>query len=71
MTRAQIRRAAWQAKDRVEWIDTHVTTRKPGDQRRLEDYLSDLHKLMLKIIEAPLREPQEVQARRDESPCES
>jgi len=57
MTRAQIRRTAWDAHEWIEWLNTHVVARSVKDNKRLESYLRDLNKAMLKIIDAPVRDP--------------
>jgi hypothetical protein len=60
LTHAQIRHTAWTAHDQIEWLDRHVQARSTKDNRKLEDILTDLHKKLMRIIDAPLRdEPDE------------
>lgn len=54
MTRAQIRRLAYQSLEHIDWLNKHVTARKGTSWRQLESVLRDLEKTMLKIIEAPI-----------------
>lgn len=35
----------------------HIQSRRSRDSKRLEDVLKDLRKLMLRIVDAPLRDP--------------
>ena len=57
MTRNQIRHTAFKALDVVEWLDTHAKSRLLKDSKLLEERLSDLQKMLLKIIDAPLKAP--------------
>lgn len=71
MTRAQIRYTAHKALERVEWIDRHVKARNVKDSKRLEAYLLDLSKYMLKIIDAPIRDEKPTQESQSQDASES
>lgn len=67
MTRAEIRRAAHTILIKVEWLNTHATTRIPRERRVLDFCLRDIEKMALKIVDAPIRAGA-VQAKCDRSP---
>jgi hypothetical protein len=57
MTRAEIRRAAHTIIERTEWLNKNATTRRPSESRTLEFVLTDIERLALKIVDAPVKPP--------------
>lgn len=57
MRASHLRRLAQELLSNLEWIDRHVSARRPGDGERLMFALADMEKVLLKMIGAPLREP--------------
>lgn len=56
MTNSQLRYLAHKVLDHLEWINRHATTRQDKHRAKLEGTLRDIEKIMLKMIDAPLRE---------------
>lgn len=57
MRASHLRRLAQELLSNLEWIDRHVSARRPKDAESLMFRLADMEKALLKMIGAPLREP--------------
>lgn len=57
MKASHLRRLAQELLSNLEWIDRHVSARRPKDSESLMFRIADMEKALFKMIGAPLREP--------------